>query len=110
MRHHAPGVSEQGCEEVVFLGREADWFAGARNGSLVEIHCDAANLDSLNRFRYPCLVTERGAQSCGQFADPERLLDVVVRAEVKGLDLVHLAVARRRYDDGRRGRLSEFAQ
>ena len=48
-------------------------------------------------------VAQRGAHARQQLADGERLLDVVVGAEVERGDLLRLAVARRQHDDRRGG-------
>ena len=71
---------------------------------------DALDLDPLGGVSLARPVTKRGAQPRGQFADPERLLDVVVGAEIERFDLLRLAVPRGENDHRRLRELADFAQ
>ena len=55
-------------------------------------------------------VPQRGPQPRGQFANPERLLDIIVGAEIERLDLLRLAIARGEHDHRRRRELADVAQ
>ena len=49
-------------------------------------------------------------QPRGQFADAERLLDIIVGAEIERLDFLRLAIARGEHDHRRRRELADVAQ
>ena len=55
-------------------------------------------------------VSERGSEPRGQFADAERLLDIIVGAEIERLDFLRLAIARGEHDHRRRRELADVAQ
>ena len=55
-------------------------------------------------------VSQRGPEPRRQFADAERLLDIIVGAEIERLDLLRLAVARGQDDHRRRRELADVAQ
>ncbi len=55
-------------------------------------------------------MTKRGAQPRRQFADAERLLDIVVGAEIERLDLLRLPIARRENDHRRLRERPDVAQ
>ena len=55
-------------------------------------------------------MSQRGPEPRGQFADAERLLDIIVGAEIERLDLLRLAIARGEHDHRRRRELADVAQ
>src|SRR5208337_678449 len=104
------GVAEKDGEEIVFLRRQLDRNAVARNEALVEVHDDALDLDPRSGLGLARPVAERGAKPRCQFADPEWLLDVIVGAEIERFDFLRLAVPRGENDHRRLRELADFAQ
>src|ERR1700674_271544 len=97
--HHHAGVPGEKRQQLGLLGRELDLLAGASHAMAHAVDLDVADLHH-RRLGAPLhAVVQRHAHPRHQFADTERLVDVVVGAEVERVDLFHLAIARREDDD-----------
>src|SRR5208337_1237124 len=101
MGDDASRIAKKDRQKLIFLRRQLDRRAVAGDQPLVEVHHDPVDLNPLSRLRHARPVTERGSQASRQFANAERLLDIVVSAEVERLDLLRFPVARRKDDHGR---------
>ena len=110
MGHDPAGVAKEDREQVVFFRRQLDRRPVAGDETLVEVHDDAVDLDPLNGLGRMRRVSQRGPEPRGQFADAERLLDIIVGAEIERLDLLRLAIARGEHDHRRRRELADVAQ
>ena len=84
-------------------------LAGARHAMADAIDLHVADLEHW-RLALPLGAVAQGSpQARHQLANPERLVDEVVGAEVERLDLLRLALARRQHDDGNIGPLPHLA-
>ena len=110
MGHHSAGVAKEDGEQVVFLRRQLDRRPVAGDETLVEVHDDAVDLHPLNGLGRVRGVPQRGPEPRRQFADAERLLDIIVGAEIERLDFLRLAIARGEHDHRRRRELADVAQ
>ena len=99
VRDNATGVARQDGEEVVFLWRQMHDLVTSRNDAPIEVDLQRADVQDRFQTRWPCRMTKRCAQASQQLADAERLLDIIIRPEVEGLDFFCLPVSRRKNDD-----------
>ena len=99
--HHPAGVGASAHSRSYSRGVSLIGGAVARDQALVHVDDEAIDLDARLDRRAALGVAQRGAQPRQQFADGERLFDVIVGAEVERRDLFRLAVARRKDEDRR---------
>ena len=106
MREHAPGVTDEQPEEIVFRARELDLMPVARDHARREIDRQPAVCEDGRLFRGPRLAL-RGAEAREEFGGAERLRHVVVRARIERRHFVVLAIA---HAEDEHRRLAPFAQ
>ena len=82
VREDAAGAAREFAQEIEFLRRQLHRRAVAADEALVEIDGEAVDLDARSARLAVGAVSQRRAQTRDQFADAERLLDIVVGAEI----------------------------
>src|SRR5208337_1542523 len=80
-------------EDLVFLGRKLHLLAFHRNDAPDKIDAKVSALEQRLAALLLNAVAQRGADARNEFGDAERLGDIIVRAEIEGLDFPALAGA-----------------
>ena len=98
-------------EQVKLEAGQLDGGVGNSDDAAFHVHAEAARARN-DRGWFGVVVlcaAQNGLDARHQFADTERLDDVIVRAEFEADDAVNLLAARRNHDDRHVAGLAEFA-
>ena len=98
---HAPGTAHQAIEDVVFLAGEVNRLAALGDAAACGNEADLADFDgSIFDADRRMHAAMRGADAGDEFADAERLSDVVVGAQFERFDLFFLAFENGHHEHG----------